>query len=373
MHIKLLPLWISSKFVYTTFAFCVAFFTIILLSPLSFASSELPSTYTVEDLSNFSITVNTFCAYNVSSINGALSYSYNSYSTSLNSTYNNTFNYYTVYNPNNCTYWGVSRIDLDNWGIAPDNYIYAEIIVDNMYAGYNEVASSVFGYINTTTWDMQLHDNQWNSYGLVKDGSLVHGRFKYTINEDNGLLYDDTEYNFYSDTNNPYLYPRFGSSALIYNSGSWSPQYFGGETTPIWFNSSGAASMSFTLRMAYSNTSDDWVLESANNGGGSDLGNPDWDIIQNNGGNANDSNNQLGGINFSLINPFTSWLNLFTDNNCVTVSIIPSWFGMEETQICTPWGDIRSYLSPIFSVFGSMLIFGFIVSWLRKNNTTESA
>lgn len=368
MHIKLQPLWISSKFVYTTFAFCVAFFTLILLSPSSFASSELPSTYTADDLSNFSITVNTFCAYNVSSVNGALTYSYNSYSTSLTSTYSNTFNYYTVYNPNNCTYWGVSRIDLDNWGIAPDTYLYSELIVDNMYAGYNEVASGVYGYINTTTWDMQLHNNTWSSYGLVKDGSLVHGRFKYTINEDNGLFYDDTEYNFYSDPENPYLYPRFGSSGLIYNSGSWSPQYFGTETTPIWYNSSGAASMSFSLRMAYSNTSDDWVLESANNGGGSDSDNPEWDIIQDNVSNAPTDYS----ISLPILNPISSWLALFTDTQCITISSIPAWFGLSSQTICSPFGDLRDAISPVVNIFGSMLIFGFAVSWLRGFSTFGS-
>lgn len=361
----------STKFVVLILA--LAFSFSILLAPKSYASAELSNTYTVDDLSNFAITVNTFCASDVHMENNALAYSAYSYSTQEYATYNDTFNYYTIYNPNNCTYWGVSRIDLDNWAIAPETYIYAEFIVDNMYAGYNKIGQGEYGYINTTSWDMQLHDNSWNTYGLVKDGLLVTGRFHYTISEENGLFYDDTEYNFYSDSANPYLYPRFGSSALVSNNGSWSPQYFGDDNVPIWYNSAGAASMSFSLRLAYSTTADDWVLESSNGGGGSDPDNPDWDIIQNNGGNANDSNNQLGGINFSLINPFTSWLNLFTDNNCVTVSIIPSWFGMEETQICTPWGDIRSYLSPIFSVFGSMLIFGFIVSWLRKNNTTESA
>lgn len=369
MHIKLLPLWISSKFVYTTFAFCVAFFTLILLSPSSFASSELPSTYTAEDLSNFAITVNTFCASNVYMDNNALSYSAYSYSTQEYSTYIDTFNYYTIYNPNNCTYWGVSRIDLDNWAIAPDTYIYTELLVDNMYVGYNKIGQGEYGYINTTSWDMQLHDNSWNTYGLVKDGLLVTGRFHYTISEENGLLYDDTEYNFYSDSANPYLYPRFGSSALVSNNGSWSPQYFGDDNVPIWYNSAGAASMSFSLRMAYSDTVDDWVLESASDGGsGSDSDNPEWDIIQDNVSNAPTDYS----ISLPILNPISSWLALFTDTQCITVSSIPSWFGLSSQTICSPWGDLRDAISPVVNIFGSMLIFGFAVSWLRGFSTIGS-
>lgn len=339
-----------------------------LMSQNIYASTgTLPSTYTVEDLSNFAITVNTFCASNVHTVDNALSYNAYDYSTQEYSTYSDTFNYYTIYNPNNCQYWGVSRIDLDNWAIAPDTYIYTELIVDSMYAGYNEVGSGVYGYINTTTWDMQLHDNQWNTYGLVKDGLLVSGRFHYTISEENGYFYDDTEYNFYSSSSNPYLYPRFGSSALVSNNGSWSPQYFGNANNPIWYNSAGAASMSFSLRVAYSSTPDDWYLPSSEESG--DSGEyPDLDYERDETQNAADDSINSGlDSSQDAEDAMTNFINVIGGFVSVITNTTPTNCRLNGNMGHIDMGvlDLCSLPAPAFvQVIGSLILIAIVIPFV---------
>ena len=87
----------------------------------------------------------------------------------------------------------------------------------------------------------------------------------------------------------------------------------------------------------------------------------------------NPGNNMWGNI-FNLGNlifPFQSFLTGFTNQQCVSIPIIGSWLGLgANQQYCSWWSaDIRNVLTPIFSASSMMLLFGFIIHWLRKDNT----
>lgn len=70
---------------------------------------------------------------------------------------------------------------------------------------------------------------------------------------------------------------------------------------------------------------------------------------------------------FGLTFPFTSMFNLFTNpGNCASIPTLASWVHSNESTYCTWWpSNVVSTLTPIFGVLSLMVLFGFIVSWLR--------
>ena len=76
-------------------------------------------------------------------------------------------------------------------------------------------------------------------------------------------------------------------------------------------------------------------------------------------------------FNFGLLFPFTNFFNAFSGSNaCVSVPIIGGMLHNPNTQYCSWWSsDIRNVLTPVFSIASIMLIFGFIMHWLRSNDT----
>jgi len=85
-------------------------------------------------------------------------------------------------------------------------------------------------------------------------------------------------------------------------------------------------------------------------------------------------------FNFNVLFPFQSFFTSFTNDRCVDIPIIASWIHSPQNQYCTWWSnDIRATLTPVFSTFGLMILFGFIVHWLagrssnafRDNDTTK--
>lgn len=94
-------------------------------------------------------------------------------------------------------------------------------------------------------------------------------------------------------------------------------------------------------------------------------------LINENTDNANGSNNSLLGLNIANIAlPFSNWFDLFTDQRCTTISVIPGWFGLSSQYICSPWPyTITSVLTPIMSVMSIMLLFGFIIHFMRGGGT----
>ena len=83
------------------------------------------------------------------------------------------------------------------------------------------------------------------------------------------------------------------------------------------------------------------------------------------------SANSMDTSGFNISNPFLNWLGLFTDDVCVSIPTMKSWLHSTESNICSPWKNtpVRSVLTPIFSLLGTMLVCGFVFRWLRSNNT----
>ena len=87
----------------------------------------------------------------------------------------------------------------------------------------------------------------------------------------------------------------------------------------------------------------------------------------------NPGDNMWGNI-FNLGNiifPFQSFLSGFTNQQCVDIPIIGSWLGSgSNSRYCSWWSsDIRDVLTPIFATSSMMLLFGFIMKWLRSDSS----
>ena len=92
-------------------------------------------------------------------------------------------------------------------------------------------------------------------------------------------------------------------------------------------------------------------------------------IIQDNVDSANSSNSLLGNISIPIFNPISSWLVLFTDSQCIDISTLSGWFGLSTQHLCSPWhSNIRDVLTPIISVGGTLLLFGYAIRWLNGSS-----
>lgn len=121
-------------------------------------------------------------------------------------------------------------------------------------------------------------------------------------------------------------------------------------------------------------TTDEYFDMSANDTPGADVNDAitaEQEYITNDINNANSSNDSLLGLVISNIPfPFSSWWALFTDNSCVDISTVPGWFGLSSQHICSPWSSsIRSTLTPVISVMSGMLLFGFVIHFMRGGGT----
>lgn len=82
----------------------------------------------------------------------------------------------------------------------------------------------------------------------------------------------------------------------------------------------------------------------------------------------------LGNLfNFSISNPFQPLFGLFIDSStCYNIPIIAGFLHVEDAehfQYC-PWfpSSVRQVLTPVFGLSASMLLFGFIVKWLKSSS-----
>lgn len=98
------------------------------------------------------------------------------------------------------------------------------------------------------------------------------------------------------------------------------------------------------------------------------------DTISGNGDDAQDSADSLD-ISFGVPWILQAWFSLFVDDSCASIPTISSWIHSNETRICSPWPSaVRSTLTPIFAVISGLLLFGFVIRWLRGgmfNNSIE--
>lgn len=69
---------------------------------------------------------------------------------------------------------------------------------------------------------------------------------------------------------------------------------------------------------------------------------------------------------FSVVDPFSYLFSMFSDDSCVDIPIIASMLS-SSPHVCSWWdSSVRSVLTPVFSVGSTMLLWGFVVSWLKK-------
>lgn len=74
-------------------------------------------------------------------------------------------------------------------------------------------------------------------------------------------------------------------------------------------------------------------------------------------------------IDFLVYNPVDNWFALFTNDSCVDLPTIASWFGETNYHICTPWSsNIRAVITPIFNTLITLILFTFVVHWLQGDS-----
>lgn len=75
-------------------------------------------------------------------------------------------------------------------------------------------------------------------------------------------------------------------------------------------------------------------------------------------------------FSFTIPNPLQSWFGGFSNNTCVNIPNLASWLHSNETQICSPWpSNVRSVMTTVVTGLVFLVFFGFIISWVKKNDT----
>ena len=75
-------------------------------------------------------------------------------------------------------------------------------------------------------------------------------------------------------------------------------------------------------------------------------------------------------FSFTFLNPFIGIFELFNDSGCVSIPTIAGMVGSDETTYC-PWFDssVRNVLTPVFGFSSMILLFGFVIYWLRGGSS----
>lgn len=86
-----------------------------------------------------------------------------------------------------------------------------------------------------------------------------------------------------------------------------------------------------------------------------------------------DADEMAGIFNFSIPFILQPLFAGFTDaNSCVQIPTLASWLHTEQTEFCPFFpANIRTVLTPILQISGSLLLFGFLVSWLKGDSSQE--
>ena len=123
-----------------------------------------------------------------------------------------------------------------------------------------------------------------------------------------------------------------------------------------------------TFYLKYANTSE-YVVDIDDDINDQDMFDKERDYMDQQLGNASDSNDDIDEQSFTVINPFIAFFNAFADTNCKTFTVLPSWFGFSNSQqICSPWRNNNSIGTAIGNAVSLILptfLFGFIIGWLK--------
>lgn len=86
-----------------------------------------------------------------------------------------------------------------------------------------------------------------------------------------------------------------------------------------------------------------------------------------------DAQQSSGVFNFQIINPLEAFFNLFINDQCTTIPTIAGMINSPISTYCS-WfpSSIRSVMTPAFGLGSSMLLFGFIVRWLKGSGFNDS-
>lgn len=85
-----------------------------------------------------------------------------------------------------------------------------------------------------------------------------------------------------------------------------------------------------------------------------------------------DADALLSIFDFNLSNPFAPIFDSFTNQQCVNIPTIAGWLHLNNSQYCSWWSQsIRDTLTPAFGIFSTMILFGFIIHWLRDGSGSQ--
>lgn len=85
-----------------------------------------------------------------------------------------------------------------------------------------------------------------------------------------------------------------------------------------------------------------------------------------------DSDEVLSIFNFNFSNPFAPLLSMFSSSQCVNIPTISSWFHSSTNLYCSWWPQsVRNVATPIFALGSSMLLFGFLVRWIKTKDGVQ--
>lgn len=84
-----------------------------------------------------------------------------------------------------------------------------------------------------------------------------------------------------------------------------------------------------------------------------------------------DMDQATGIFNFNFLNPFSGIFALFSPaSSCASIPTLARWVHSDTSTVCSWWSaDVRSVLTPVFGISSMILLFGFIVNWLRNAGT----
>lgn len=91
---------------------------------------------------------------------------------------------------------------------------------------------------------------------------------------------------------------------------------------------------------------------------------------------ASDNSAVLGLFNFSVLNPFSPIFNMFSSSCSVSIPTLANWLNSPSSTYTSWWCSnsklqgIRSTLTPVFSIASIILLFGFVINWLRNDTSS---
>lgn len=386
----------SKNCLISTIAVLFAFqFFLVIFAPSSFASSTPIDFSTYPNYYYLSLTG--FCASNRTWEYGSLKYNGSTAYLDNNITKSFTDNNYNQiqFVADSCggSPWGISAINIDmrdSFGWETDGkWLNIDVVSNNdafpifngsVVYGYDDGAM-VPGFIDKRTYDVMIEKD---SYTWLSGRDQVGTEYAMEYDEVN-ITTDHPAYTHHIQFSIPYHaseYTSNGVSNIQIGTSMWLADgdndgshfvEFGGPSSPLFYLNSGGFTGS-TMFWIYVSVSDDAEFDSE--GSWTDQWSADFqatqDWINEQTNNATNSVNSLN-VNFSVPWIVQPWFDLFTNSSCVSIPTISSWLRSNETQVCTPWTSaIRNVTTPIFTVVSSMVLFGFVIRWLRHGSTDET-